>query len=168
MLMKSYAAKKGFTPRERRSLMNIIVNYFMRNNQKFDLQISYLLESAILKLFPNEKLEMYRKGKRGSLYCKYMNYKHSLLSTRKRKKQPCDDGTETGSDVDSVAHNDQSINDSEHESVDVINAAMDDLMHGSGVYNSDCANEAADDDPDNIKETCTLKQPKIEVDTEYV
>ncbi|XP_005186940.1 uncharacterized protein LOC101887300 [Musca domestica] len=163
MLMKSYAAKNGFNPRERRSLMNIIVNYFMRNNQKFDLQISYLLENAILKLFPNENLEMYRKGKRGSLYCKYMNYKHSLLSTRKRKK-PTDDGTETGSDLDSVSQHDHSMTDcdiEENESVNVINEAMDDLI----TNGSDAGNHGVEHDA-SAKDNFTLVEPKLEVDTE--
>uniref|UniRef100_A0A1I8P705 Uncharacterized protein n=1 Tax=Stomoxys calcitrans TaxID=35570 RepID=A0A1I8P705_STOCA len=112
-LLKIYNSRKSFNRAERRILVNVIVMYYMRNELRFDLQTSYALEAAILKMFPTERLEMYRKSKRGSLYSKYMNAKTAIFSSHKTRtsklsKAPsADDNEDTidGSDVDTLNAN---------------------------------------------------------------
>ncbi|XP_065368605.1 uncharacterized protein LOC135961064 [Calliphora vicina] len=71
-LLQIYKTNHTFSKPERSHLINIIVNYYLKHNLAFNLQVSHELETAILSMFPNEKLEMYRNTKHGKLYNKYL------------------------------------------------------------------------------------------------
>lgn len=71
-LLQIYDEHKTFSNPERSQLIDLIVSYYLKNNLPFDLHISYDLENAILTLFPNERLEMYRKRLKGKIYTKYL------------------------------------------------------------------------------------------------
>lgn len=163
-LIKIYNTRKSFSRPERRRLINVIVTYFLRHDMRLDLQTTYALEGAILKMFPNERLEMYRKSKRGSLYSKYMNAKKSIFySQRKRRSikgcipeisEDCDETIES-SDMETMAFTEDTISMGEGAEPSVTNTAME--------------NEEDDisrNEEDNYK--INLVKPKIELDSEYV
>ncbi|XP_046810080.1 uncharacterized protein LOC111686549 [Lucilia cuprina] len=71
-LLDIYRDKQTFSNPERNFLIELIINYYLRNDLAFDLYISYDLENAICSLFPNETLDQYRKSKEGKIYVKYL------------------------------------------------------------------------------------------------
>ncbi|XP_065368981.1 uncharacterized protein LOC135961410 [Calliphora vicina] len=77
-LIKNYRFRKRFSNAERNLLISDIVNYYLENNIEFNVQISYALERAILKMFHTEKLSYYRTTKRGGLYMRYLSAKAAM------------------------------------------------------------------------------------------
>ncbi|XP_073847859.1 uncharacterized protein [Musca autumnalis] len=161
MLLNIYETRQSFTDRERKRLINLIAGHFMSLEERLDLRTSYAFEKAIIRLFPNETIEMYRKGKRGRLYSRYSNCRQALLS-KKERKRPRRDGNESASDMDSMSFNDHSANERD-ESSNVINAAFNELMNDD----DDEPDEFLSDDGGEIdKSKCSPIKPKLEVDTD--
>ncbi|TMW44536.1 hypothetical protein DOY81_010385, partial [Sarcophaga bullata] len=71
-LIDIYRRNQTFSMAERSQLINIIANYFLDNKITLNLYTSYNLENAILAMFPNERLDMYRTGVVGKIYTKYL------------------------------------------------------------------------------------------------
>ncbi|XP_073845438.1 uncharacterized protein isoform X2 [Musca autumnalis] len=77
-LIDIYRRQKQFTLLDRKRLISTIVNYYLECKLPMDLSTSYDLENAIVKLFPNERLRLYRTTKYGKIFCRY---------TREMKKE---------------------------------------------------------------------------------
>ncbi|XP_055905995.1 uncharacterized protein LOC129941396 [Eupeodes corollae] len=86
-LMEFYKRNNCFQQQQRDLLINLIATYFDENNIHLSLCSSQKLEEEITHMFPSEKTEFYRMGKRGKIYFKYFNLRrHSRkLKPAKRK-----------------------------------------------------------------------------------
>lgn len=71
-LIDIYRRNQTFSTSERSHLINIIVNYYLDHKLSLNLHMSYNLENAILVMFPNERLDLYRTGVVGKIYRKYL------------------------------------------------------------------------------------------------
>ncbi|XP_034667953.1 uncharacterized protein LOC117901351 [Drosophila subobscura] len=60
---------------QRRLLIRLISDYYLENGQRLSLPFSYQLEEEILRLFPKEELQHYRKTFRGKIYVRFINMK---------------------------------------------------------------------------------------------
>ncbi|XP_075165597.1 uncharacterized protein LOC142237996 [Haematobia irritans] len=164
-LLKIYNLRKCFSRPERRRLINAIVTYFMRNELKFDLQTSYVVEKAILAMFPSERLDMYRKNKRGSIYCKYMNAKTYIScgqGRRRRNVRPSGDNEDTIDDSDTEKLPSNEDNDEEGVGNDR-NSANTSSQHPSDLELMDEEFSYCFEDDDSKH---NLIKPKVEMDSD--
>uniref|UniRef100_A0A1I8PQK1 Uncharacterized protein n=1 Tax=Stomoxys calcitrans TaxID=35570 RepID=A0A1I8PQK1_STOCA len=70
-LIQIYRKQKHFTHLDRKRLVGAIVNYYLECKLPMDLNTSYDLENAILIMFPNESLKMYRNSRHGKIFNRY-------------------------------------------------------------------------------------------------
>lgn len=81
-ILETYETTNKITSEHRSLLIKIIVEYFNSNDINMRTQDSYNIEKQILKIFPTEKIDFYRTGRRGKIYNRYINNKKVLKSFR--------------------------------------------------------------------------------------
>lgn len=92
-VMEHYRKTNNMIEEHRNLIINIIATFFETNSYHMSLQISYKLENEILVMFPSEKIEFYRTGRRGRIYTKFCNMKKTLKCFPDRDND--NDGTTT-------------------------------------------------------------------------
>ncbi|XP_031340791.1 uncharacterized protein LOC116168916 [Photinus pyralis] len=75
-----YKRHTKFNEEQRSALINLIANFYERNDKHLSLKTSHQLETEILTIFPTEKLEYYRTSNRGKLYNRASNTKKVFKS----------------------------------------------------------------------------------------
>lgn len=85
-IIEFYKQNNAFQNHQRNMLVDLIANYFDENGITLSLATSHRLENEITQMFPTEKIEFYRIGKRGKVYFKYFNLKR-LAKTLKPVKR---------------------------------------------------------------------------------
>lgn len=85
-LLQLYQKQKHFTIIDRKRLISTIVNYYLECKIPLDLETSYDLENAIITLFPNESIQMYRNCTQGRIFNRYTREKSKELESEKRRE----------------------------------------------------------------------------------
>lgn len=93
-LIEIYRKQKHFNHLDRKRLISTIVNYYLECKLPMDLKISYDLENAIIKMFPNENLRLYRTTKYGKIICRYNREMRKEKDYEEMREQGIKDGNE--------------------------------------------------------------------------
>lgn len=86
-ILESYEKTNDITTEHRSLLINLIVEHVQSKDIYISTQSSYDIEKQILNIFPTEKMEFYRTGRRGKIYTKYINNKKVLKSFNQTTEQ---------------------------------------------------------------------------------